>query len=48
MNNKVAKKLRKMITRDTKDSFNSFADAINQSRFLFRVKIAFKVLMGKL
>ena len=48
MNNRVSKKIRKLLTKDTKESFNSFAEAINGCDFKTRVKIAIKVLMGKL
>lgn len=48
MNNRVSKKIRKLLTKDTKESFNSFAEAINGCDFKARVKIAIKVLLGKL
>lgn len=48
MNNRVSKKIRKLLAKDTKESFNSFAEAINGCDFKARVKIAIKVLLGKL
>ena len=48
LNNRVSKKIRKLLIKDTKESFNSFAEAINGCDFKARVKIAIKVLLGKL
>ena len=37
MNNRVSKKIRKLLAKNTKESFNSFAEAINSCDFKARV-----------
>lgn len=48
MKGSLAKKLRKIVTKDTKENFNEFAETINKCGLKTRIKIAFRVLMGKL
>lgn len=48
MKGSLAKKLRKIVKKDTKENFNEFAETINKSGLKTRIKIAFRVLMGKL
>lgn len=44
MNGKISKKVRKIARRD----FGEYAEAINKSPFRLRLKIALRVLRGKL
>ena len=48
MNGKQIKKLRKEIKRAQVGSFGEFAEAINNSPLKIRIKIAVKILRGKL
>ena len=38
LNNRVSKKIRKLLTKDTKESFNCFTEAINGCDFNYRVE----------
>ena len=44
MNGKISKKVRKIARRD----YGEYAEAINKSPFRLRLKIALRVLRGKL
>jgi hypothetical protein len=44
VNGKISKKIRKVARRD----FGEYAEAINKSPFRLRIKIALRVLRGKL
>lgn len=48
MKGSLSKKLRKIVKKDTRENFNEFAETINKSSLKIRIKIAFRVLMGKL
>ena len=48
MNGKQIKKLRKEVKRAQVGSFGEFAEAINNSPLKIRIKIAVKILRGKL
>ena len=48
MNGKQIKKLRKEVKRAQVGSFGEFAEAINNSPLKVRIKIAVKILRGRL
>ena len=48
MNAKQIKKIRKEVKRAQVGSFSEFAEAINKSPLKIRIKIAVKILRGKL
>lgn len=48
MNGKQIKKLRKEVKRAQVGSFGEFAEAINNSPLKIRIKIAVKILRGRL
>lgn len=48
MKGSLAKKLRKIVKKDTKENFNEFAETINKSSLKTRIKIAFRIIAGKL
>lgn len=48
MNGKQTKKLKQIVKRAQVGSFSEFAEAINNSPLRIRIKIAVKILRGKL
>ena len=48
MNGKQIKKLRKEVKRAQVGSFGEFAEAINNSPLKIRIKIAVKIIRGRL
>ena len=48
MNGKQIKKIRKEVKRAQVGSFGEFAEAINNSPLKIRIKIAVKILWGRL
>ena len=48
MNGKQIKKLRQAVRREQVGSFGEFAETINSSPLKLRIKIAVKILQGKL
>lgn len=48
MNSKLAKKIRKTTNKNFGSWFGDFAKIVNDSKFRFRIKIAWKIIRGRL
>lgn len=48
MNSKLAKKIRKTTNQNFGSWFGDFAKIVNDSKFRFRLKIAWKIIRGQL